>query len=98
MRGQFERDQIMLEQYGRCVLLIFVVVQETLEGELQGLDVVAGGQMAVKDELIKQLQERNKYDVLTKPYSQLWIEHLECTSSSPLRPVRPARYRYWRLF
>ena len=104
MREQFERDQIMLEQYASASLLIFVLVQEltrsdrvkALEGELQGVNVVAGGQMAATDELIKQLQEqvtlwRNKYDAPAKPYSQLRTEHLECTSSSHSKPARPRR-------
>ena len=49
------------------------------------MNVVAGGQMAAKDELIKQLQDqvtlwRNKYEALAKLYSQLRNEHLEMLS------------------
>lgn len=44
-----------------------------------------GGQMAAKDELIKQLQDqvtlwRNKYEALAKLYSQLRTEHLDMLS------------------
>ena len=44
-----------------------------------------GGQMASKDELIKQLQDqvtlwRNKYEALAKLYSQLRTEHLDMLS------------------
>lgn len=49
------------------------------------MNVVASGQMAAKDELIKQLQDqvmlwRNKYEALAKLYSQLRAEHLDMLS------------------
>ncbi|EPQ29202.1 uncharacterized protein PFL1_03489 [Pseudozyma flocculosa PF-1] len=74
MRGQYERDQLMLEQYDRRV--------KALENELGSIGQNVGAQMAGKDELIKQLQDqvtlwRNKYEALAKLYSQLRTEHLE---------------------
>ncbi|KAI0319763.1 cytoskeleton assembly control protein [Amylostereum chailletii] len=77
MRGQFERDQLLLEQYDRRV--------KALEGELSAVSVNVGSQMASKDDLIKQLQDqvtlwRNKYEALAKLYSQLRTEHLDMLS------------------
>ncbi|KAG8965587.1 sla2 Src-like adaptor 2 [Tulasnella sp. 419] len=74
MRGQYERDQMMLEQYDRRV--------KALEGELALINMNAGSQMASKDDLIRQLQEqvtmwRNKYEAVAKLYTQLRTEHLE---------------------
>ncbi|KZO95904.1 ANTH-domain-containing protein [Calocera viscosa TUFC12733] len=77
MRGQFERDQMMLEQYDRRV--------KALEGELSVIGANAGSQIQGKDDLIKQLQDqvtlwRNKYEALAKLYSQLRTEHLDMLS------------------
>ncbi|KAF8913089.1 cytoskeleton assembly control protein [Gymnopilus junonius] len=77
MRGQYERDQIFLEQYDRRV--------KALEAELSGVNNHLGTQLATKDELIKQLQDqvtlwRNKYEALAKLYSQLRAEHLDMLS------------------
>ncbi len=74
MRGQYERDQLMLEQYDRRV--------KALETELANIGQNFGAQMQGKDDLIKQLQDqvtlwRNKYEALAKLYSQLRTEHLE---------------------
>ncbi|KAK2461575.1 hypothetical protein APHAL10511_006038 [Amanita phalloides] len=74
MRGQYERDQIFLEQYDRRV--------KALEAELSSVALNINSQMASKDELIKQLQDqvilwRNKYEALAKLYSQLRTEHLD---------------------
>ncbi|KAF9076036.1 ANTH-domain-containing protein [Rhodocollybia butyracea] len=74
MRGQYERDQIFLEQYDRRV--------KALEAELGGVSANINSQMASKDDLIKQLQDqvtlwRNKYEALAKLYSQLRTEHLD---------------------
>ncbi|KAH9937310.1 cytoskeleton assembly control protein [Fomitopsis serialis] len=74
MRGQYERDQLMLEQYDRRV--------KALEGELGSITANVNAQMMSKDELIKQLQDqvtlwRNKYEALAKLYSQLRTEHLD---------------------
>ena len=73
-RAQYERDQLMLEQYDRRM--------KALEGELQQLQVNFGQQNASKDEQIRALQEqintwRTKYEALAKLYSQLRHEHLE---------------------
>ncbi|TFK77333.1 cytoskeleton assembly control protein [Pluteus cervinus] len=77
MRGQYERDQIMLEQYDRRV--------NALETELNGIMGHVNSQLELKDELIRQLQDqinawRNKYEALAKLYTQLRVEHLEMLS------------------
>lgn len=77
LRGQWERDQLMLEQYDRRV--------KALEGALNSTNADALAQMNGKDELIKQLQDqvtlwRNKYESLAKLYSQLRTEHLDMLS------------------
>ncbi|THV07630.1 ANTH-domain-containing protein [Dendrothele bispora CBS 962.96] len=77
MRGQYERDQIFLEQYDRRV--------KALESELAAMNANVGSQMSSKDDLIKQLQDqvtlwRNKYEALAKLYSQLRTEHLDMLS------------------
>ncbi|KAF5368533.1 hypothetical protein D9758_002298 [Tetrapyrgos nigripes] len=77
MRGQYERDQIFLEQYDRRV--------KALESELAVMNANVNSQMSSKDELIKQLQDqvtlwRNKYEALAKLYSQLRTEHLDMLS------------------
>lgn len=77
MRGQYERDQIFLEQYDRRV--------KALEAELGAVSANVNSQVASKDELIKQLQDqvtlwRNKYEALAKLYSQLRTEHLDMLS------------------
>ncbi|KAG8954966.1 sla2 Src-like adaptor 2 [Tulasnella sp. 424] len=74
MRGQYERDQMMLEQYDQRV--------KGLESELATMTAHAGSQLLSKDELIKQLTEqvnhwRNKYEALAKLYTQLRGEHLD---------------------
>ncbi|KAH6916954.1 cytoskeleton assembly control protein [Coprinopsis sp. MPI-PUGE-AT-0042] len=77
MRGQYERDQIFLEQYDRRV--------KALEAELAAMNNHVASQVASKDDLIKQLQDqvtlwRNKYEALAKLYSQLRTEHLDMLS------------------
>lgn len=74
MRGQYERDQMLLEQYDRRV--------KALEQELGSIGVNIGAQMSAKDDLIAQLQQqietwKNKYEALAKLYSQLRTEHLD---------------------
>ncbi|OLL22253.1 Endocytosis protein end4 [Neolecta irregularis DAH-3] len=74
MRGQYERDQLMLEQYDRRV--------KALEMEMQQLDSSNHQQNVAKDDLIQSLQEqikmwKNKYEALAKLYSQLRQEHLD---------------------
>lgn len=73
-RAQYERDQLMLEQYDRRM--------KALEGELQQLNGNFGQQIASKDDQIRALQEqintwRSKYEALAKLYSQLRTEHLD---------------------
>ena len=74
MRGQFERDQIMLQQYDSRV--------KALEMELAAINANVGAQVQGKDDLIRSLQDqitmwRNKYEALAKLYSQLRSEHLD---------------------
>jgi hypothetical protein len=73
-RSQYERDQLMLQQYDQRV--------KALEGELQQLQNNYGQQIGSKDDQIKALQEqlntwRTKYEALAKLYSQLRTEHLD---------------------
>lgn len=79
MRGQYERDQMLLEQYDRRV--------KSLETELGLIGANVGAQMSAKDELIAQLQKqieiwKNKYEALAKLYSQLRGEHLDLLNKS----------------
>ncbi|KAI9749653.1 MAG: actin organization and endocytosis protein [Chaenotheca gracillima] len=73
-RAQYERDQLMLEQYDRRV--------KALENEMNQLNSNIHQQTASKDDQIRALQEqvntwRSKYEALAKLYSQLRHEHLE---------------------
>lgn len=73
-RAQYERDQLMLQQYDQRV--------KALEGELMQIQNSYGQQMGSKDDQIKALQEqvntwRSKYESLAKLYSQLRHEHLD---------------------
>ncbi|KAI9885668.1 MAG: hypothetical protein M1823_002537 [Watsoniomyces obsoletus] len=73
-RAQYERDQLLLEQYDKRV--------KALENELNQLNSTFGQQTASKDEQIRALQEqvntwRTKYEALAKLYSQLRQEHLD---------------------
>ncbi|WVQ82124.1 hypothetical protein IAT38_004252 [Cryptococcus sp. DSM 104549] len=79
MRGQYERDQMLLEQYDRRV--------KSLESELGLIGANVGAQMSAKDELIMQLQQqieawKQKYEALAKLYSQLRGEHLDLLNKS----------------
>ncbi|KAL4400172.1 Sla2 Src-like adaptor 2 [Malassezia pachydermatis] len=74
MRGQYERDQLLLHQYDARV--------KALEMELNSAGQNIQAQMAGKDEMLQQLQEqvetwRKKYEALAKLYSQLRNEHLD---------------------
>lgn len=73
-RAQYERDQLMLEQYDRRM--------KALEQELAQLNSNFQQQNQSKDDQIRALQEqvntwRTKYEALAKLYSQLRHEHLE---------------------
>lgn len=79
MRGQYERDQMLLEQYDRRV--------KSLESELGLIGANVGAQMSAKDDLIMQLQKqieiwKSKYEALAKLYSQLRGEHLDLLNKS----------------
>lgn len=74
LRGQYDQNQLMLEQYDRRV--------KALENELQQLTANGSLQIQSKDDLIRSLQEqvntwKSKYEVLAKLYSQLRQEHLD---------------------
>ncbi|GAA5986887.1 hypothetical protein JCM10908_000940 [Rhodotorula pacifica] len=74
LRGQWERDQMMLERYDARV--------KALEGELANVSATIQQQLVSKDNMLQQLQDqvnlwRNKYEALAKLYSQLRNEHLE---------------------
>lgn len=73
-RAQYERDQLMLEQYDRRM--------KDLENQLNQLNQNFNQQASSKDDQIRALQEqvntwRTKYEALAKLYSQLRHEHLE---------------------
>ena len=73
-RAQYERDQLMLEQYDRRM--------KDLENQLNQLNTNFNQQTSSKDDQIRALQEqvntwRSKYEALAKLYSQLRHEHLE---------------------
>lgn len=73
-RAQFERDQLMLQQYDQRM--------KALEGELANMQSNYGQQITSKDDQIRALQEqvntwRTKYEALAKLYSQLRHEHLD---------------------
>ncbi|KAF9872192.1 cytoskeleton assembly control protein [Colletotrichum karsti] len=73
-RAQYERDQLMLQQYDQRV--------KALESELSQIQGHFGQQVASKDDQIRALQEqvntwRTKYEALAKLYSQLRHEHLD---------------------
>ena len=74
MRGQYERDQLMLHQYDARV--------KALELELGTHGHNISAQISSKDDMLAQLQEqvntwRQKYEALAKLYTQLRNEHLE---------------------
>jgi hypothetical protein len=73
-RAQYERDQLMLQQYDQRV--------KALESELHQIQSNFGQQVGSKDDQIRALQEqvntwRTKYEALAKLYSQLRHEHLD---------------------
>jgi hypothetical protein len=79
MRGQYERDQMMLEQYDRRV--------KSLEMEMAAVGQNIQQQMAQKDEFMRGIQDqgnlwKSKYEALAKLYSQLRNEHLDLLNKS----------------
>ncbi|KAG0255700.1 sla2 Src-like adaptor 2 [Mortierella polycephala] len=74
LRGQYERDQMLIDQYDRRV--------KGLEQEMQLISMNAQQQLATKDSMIQSIQEqinmwKSKYEALAKLYSQLRQEHLD---------------------
>ncbi|KAF2192469.1 ANTH-domain-containing protein [Zopfia rhizophila CBS 207.26] len=73
-RAQYERDQLMLQQYDQRM--------KALEGEINQMNANFQQQMSSRDDQIRALQEqlntwRSKYESLAKLYSQLRHEHLQ---------------------
>ncbi|KAG0371041.1 ANTH-domain-containing protein [Gamsiella multidivaricata] len=74
LRGQYERDQMLIDQYDRRV--------KGLEQENQLINMNAQQQLASKDAMIQSIQEqiniwKSKYEALAKLYSHLRQEHLD---------------------
>lgn len=73
-RAQYERDQLMLQQYDQRM--------KALEGDIAQMSQNFQQQMSSRDEQVRALQEqlntwRSKYESLAKLYSQLRQEHLQ---------------------
>jgi hypothetical protein len=86
-RAQYERDQLMLQQYDRRV--------KDLEEQMSQLTTNLNMQNASKDEQIRALQEqvntwRSKYEALAKLYSQLRQEHLDLLQTTKSLKLKAA--------
>ncbi|KAI3057495.1 slaB [Aspergillus niger] len=86
-RAQYERDQLMLQQYDRRV--------KDLEEQMNHLNSNLNLQNASKDEQIRALQEqvntwRSKYEALAKLYSQLRQEHLDLLQTTKSLKLKAA--------
>lgn len=86
-RAQYERDQLMLQQYDRRV--------KDLEEQMNQLNNNLNMQNASKDEQIRSLQEqvntwRTKYEALAKLYSQLRQEHLDLLQTTKSLKLKAA--------
>ncbi|OJJ43404.1 hypothetical protein ASPZODRAFT_136259 [Penicilliopsis zonata CBS 506.65] len=86
-RAQYERDQLMLQQYDRRV--------KDLEEQMNQLSANMNMQNSSKDEQIKALQEqvnswRSKYEALAKLYSQLRQEHLDLLQTTKSLKLKAA--------
>lgn len=86
-RAQYERDQLMLQQYDRRV--------KDLEEQMNQLNNNLNMQSASKDEQIRSLQEqvntwRSKYEALAKLYSQLRQEHLDLLQTTKSLKLKAA--------
>ncbi|KAL4866657.1 hypothetical protein BDV12DRAFT_131902 [Aspergillus spectabilis] len=86
-RAQYERDQLMLQQYDRRV--------KDLEEQMSQLTSNLNLQNASKDEQIRALQEqvntwRSKYEALAKLYSQLRQEHLDLLQTTKSLKLKAA--------
>lgn len=86
-RAQYERDQLMLQQYDRRV--------KDLEEQMAQMTTNLNMQNASKDEQIRALQEqvntwRSKYEALAKLYSQLRQEHLDLLQTTKSLKLKAA--------
>ncbi|KAL4930217.1 putative cytoskeleton assembly control protein Sla2 [Aspergillus undulatus] len=86
-RAQYERDQLMLQQYDRRV--------KDLEEQMSQLTSNLNLQSASKDDQIRSLQEqvntwRSKYEALAKLYSQLRQEHLDLLQTTKSLKLKAA--------
>ncbi|CAL5866537.1 uncharacterized protein PFLUO_LOCUS746 [Penicillium psychrofluorescens] len=86
-RDQYERDQLMLQQYDRRV--------KDLEEQMNQIQNNLNQQNASKDEQIHSLQEqvntwRAKYEALAKLYSQLRQEHLDLLQTTKSLKLKAA--------
>jgi huntingtin-interacting protein 1-related protein len=86
-RAQYERDQLMLQQYDQRM--------KNLEEQLQQLNQNFQMQTQSKDDQISALQEqvntwRSKYEALAKLYSQLRQEHLDLLQTTKSLKLKAA--------
>ncbi|EHY60916.1 Endocytosis protein end4 [Exophiala dermatitidis] len=86
-RAQYERDQLMLQQYDQRM--------KALEEQLQQLNNNFQMQSQSKDDQIAALQEqvntwRHKYEALAKLYSQLRQEHLDLLQTTKSLKLKAA--------
>lgn len=86
-RAQYERDQLMLQQYDRRM--------KDLEQQLDQLNKTFQMQMQSKDDQIVSLQDqgntwRSKYEALAKLYSQLRQEHLDLLQTTKSLKLKAA--------
>ncbi|KAL3472667.1 ANTH domain-containing protein [Aspergillus californicus] len=86
-RAQYERDQLMLQQYDRRV--------KDLEEQMNQLTSNLNLQNSSKDDQIRSLQEqvntwRSKYEALAKLYSQLRQEHLDLLQTTKSLKLKAA--------
>lgn len=86
-RAQYERDQLMLQQYDQRM--------KALEEQLQQLNANYQLQSQSKDDQISSLQEqvntwRSKYEALAKLYSQLRQEHLDLLQTTKSLKLKAA--------
>ncbi|KAF9888444.1 sla2 Src-like adaptor 2 [Aspergillus nanangensis] len=86
-RAQYERDQLMLQQYDRRV--------KDLEDQMNQLSSNMNMQNSSRDDQIRSLQEqvntwRTKYEALAKLYSQLRQEHLDLLQTTKSLKLKAA--------
>ena len=86
-RAQYERDQLMLQQYDKRM--------KDLEEQLNQLNSNFNLQTTSKDDQIRALQEqvntwRSKYEALAKLYSQLRQEHLDLLQTTKALKLKAA--------